>query len=978
MQKRIVFVSFITVSTVFLICLSFVQNSAINRSENKFSSKNQVSKEVWVKEQLQKLSTKEKIAQSFMLACWSNKGKSHIESLQSTIKNDKIGGIIFFQGEESNLKETQQLFQASASTPLLFGMDAEWGTAMRLYKKDRFPYPQTVGAANNEEITTNLGAEMGAECREMGIHLSFSPVADVNLTNDNPVIGFRAFGSQASEVSKLVKAFVLGMESNNVLSCVKHFPGHGDTDKDSHFELPTVNHSLNDFRTKDFLPFKAGIDAKTSAVMVAHLNVPALDSSGAPSSLSSKVIQEYLRKELKFKGLVISDALNMKAVSDKYGKTDVVVKAYKAGCDILLFPESVTEAIFAIEKEQKAGTISLNFINEACKRILEAKYKALYEKSEYVSTKNKRQLVMQQVCEKAITVLKNDNNALPLNDLSKSVTHISIGQSAYPAQKQLLRYVSPTQLNYYTPEEAVSRWKTKKPAKTEIVIIDLHANSQRSKYNYGIGNWTSMLSEFSEDQTVIVNVFGNALGLEALQQMPTKVDALVLAHENLSLMQERTIDFEMGCFDVNGKLNLEINGFLKKGMGISVKGNGRLKYTVPEEIGVSSEKLNEIDQIVANAIKNKALPGCQVVVAMEGKVIYDKAFGSTMYENGDSVTSEHIYDLASITKVASSTVSLMKLQGEGKFDTQKTLNELVPEWVENTPYANLKAIDLLTHQAGLTPWIPFYKKTLINGNLDESIYSSTEKTGFTKKVATGIYIQDEYFKTILKTITSTPFTGSKKYEYSDLSYYFFNQFIAKTAKKGQDEYVIEQIYSPLGLRTMGYNPLSRFPKNRIVPTENDKEFRKQVVQGYVHDPGAAMMGGVAGHAGLFSSARDLAGLMQCLINKGQIGTFSLFDKSIVEQYTRCQFCPGNRRAIGFDKPTVSRKDGPTCDLVSAETFGHSGFTGTITWADPTNNINYVFLSNRVYPNAENKKITSMSVRNEIQRVIYEAYFARKK
>jgi CubicO group peptidase (beta-lactamase class C family) len=443
-------------------------------------------------------------------------------------------------------------------------------------------------------------------------------------------------------------------------------------------------------------------------------------------------------------------------------------------------------------------------------------------------------------------------------------------------------------------------------------------------------------------------------------------------------MQDRVAQFLMGAFDVKGKLETTINSTWTKGMGLEVKGNGRLKYTVPEELGISSKKIEEIDQIVENSIEAKAFPGCQIVVAIEGKVIHQKSYGKLTYESEDSVTNEHIYDIASITKIASSTVSLMKLDSEGKFNVTSTLGTLVPEYVSNTPYAALKANDLLTHQAGLTPWIAFYKKTLKDGDLDPSVYRKQKETGFETQVAKGIYIKTDYWRTILKTITEAPLSGVKKYEYSDLSYYFFNKFIEKTSGMGQEDFVQQKIYAPLGLQRMTYLPLKKFPVGMIAPTENDKEFRKQVIQGYVHDPGAAMMGGVAGHAGLFSNATDLAALMQLLLNKGQIGSLSIINKEVVDAYTKCQFCPGNRRGLGFDKPSADGSGGPVSNLTSLASFGHSGFTGTLAWADPTYQINYVFLSNRVSPNADNWKIRDMNIRTNIQKVIYEAYKSRVK
>ncbi|AEA45500.1 glycoside hydrolase family 3 N-terminal domain-containing protein [Fluviicola taffensis] len=935
----------------------------------------------WVSAEMAKLSMQERIAQSFMVACWSNKGKEHLDETEELVRIQKIGGLIFFQGEKDNLQETIQQMQANAKIPLLIGMDAEWGVAMRLSGEPRFPYQQTIGAANDLNLTERIGYQMGVECDMLGIHMNFSPVADVNLNPKNPVIGFRAFGSNPQQVAKHTAAMVKGIEDAGVISCVKHFPGHGDTDKDSHKELPTVSHSVSEFEAKDFLPFKSGIEAGTRSVMVAHLNVPSLDPSGTPSSLSKVVIETYLRKKLGFKGLVISDALNMKAVSDKYGKSEVVAKAYIAGCDILLFPENVEDAIKLIHSKVESGELTKEVINEHCKRVLRAKYQAIVHKP-IVKRKDpapERRLIINQIYEKALLCIKNEADNLPIDKLDKEIIRIAIGTHTSAFRDRLNDYGKITHYKYFTSEEALRRLKEIKLNPEANYILDFHSDGQRARNNYGFGTWKKVLDLLPKDANATVVLFGNPLVLQEETEFPSSVKSVLCAYENTAAAQERTAQAIMGAFDVEGKLAMDLNAYWKIGFGVQIKKNGRLKYSQPEELGLNPAKLREVDEIVAKAIEAKAFPGCQIVVAIDGKIVIQKSYGTTIYENGDSITNEHIYDIASITKIAASTTALMRLKTLGKFDEKSDLDELVSEYVKGTPYANLKAIDLLTHQAGLTPWIAFYKRTMENGNLDSSIYAKIDKGVYNRVVADNIWIRNDYWKTMLKIIVETPLTGKKSYEYSDLSYYFFNKYIELTTGMGEEEFVDKEIYKPLGLQRMTYLPLKKFSKKQIVPTEFDKDFRKQLIHGYVHDPGAAMMGGVAGHAGLFSNATDLAALMQFLLNKGQIGDQSIIKKEIVDQFTACQFCPGNRRGIGFDKPTVSIKNGPTCDLVSPSTFGHSGFTGTITWADPENKVNFVFLSNRVYPDADNWKITKMSVRTEIQRVIYEALFeARQK
>jgi beta-glucosidase-like glycosyl hydrolase/CubicO group peptidase (beta-lactamase class C family) len=971
------FLLYLGISAMFAVILAAV--TKIPTKKHASQNRTTLSEEEWVKQQMTKMTTEEKIAQSFMVACWSNKGNDHLMEVSNYISEDKVGGVIFFQGEKENLAKAIATFQTKAQIPLLFGMDAEWGTAMRISDQERFPYLATVGAANDLDLTKRLGRLMGEDCAEIGINFNFAPDADVNIEPNNPVIGFRAFGNDPKNVAKHTAAFVAGMEETKVLSCIKHFPGHGDTDKDSHLELPTVSHSKEKFEAVDFPPFVSGIEAGTSAIMVAHLNVPGLDPSGTPSSLSKVVIEDVIRKQLKFKGLVVSDALNMKAVSDKYGKEDVVVKAYMAGCDVLLFPESVGASIKAIAGKVESGKITKEEVNEHCKRVLKAKYKAVFEGEKYKSahSKNERTLVENLICEKAITVLKNEGNVLPIGRMDEEIVHISVGPYADAFHDRLNTYGKIKQLRYFTVDEAKERLKSQKFGAKTTIILDLHSVTQREKNNFGFGKWEELLPLLPEESKVALLLFGNQMVLRNTTELPTNIDACVIAHENHLAMQDRVAQFVAGAFDVNGKLETAINTKWSKGFGLAVAGNGRLKYTVPEELGISSKKMEEIDEICENAIKAKVFPGCQVVVAIEGKVIHQKSYGTMSYEDTIAINNDDLYDIASITKIASSTVSLMKLDSENKFSSESTLGTLVPEYVSGTAYANLKANDLLTHQAGLTPWIAFYKKTLKDGNLDPAIYKTKKEPGFETQVAKDIYIKDDYWKTMIKTITETPLSGQKKYEYSDLSYYFFNKYIERVSGMGQEKFVQDNIYAPLGLQHMTYLPLKKFPLKQITPTENDKEFRKQEVRGYVHDPGASMMGGVAGHAGLFSNATDLAALMQLFLNKGQIGNYSVISKAVIEKYTKCQFCPGNRRGLGFDKPSAGG-GGPVSALASTASFGHSGFTGTLAWADPTYNINYVFLSNRVSPNADNWKIRDMNIRTNIQEVIYKAYNESKK
>ncbi len=964
----IVFIGLLTIMMFFSYTLR------IKKSNSKVSEI--LVEDSWAQEQLSQMSLEEKIGQFFMVPAYSNQGEKHLKEVEDLITNQKVGGVIFFQGERDNLKSSITRLQKISKIPLLLGMDAEWGIQMRIFGESRFPYAYTIGAANDLDLSERIGSMMGQECRDLGIHLNFSPVADVNNNPENPVIGFRSFGEDPSSVAKHVSATVKGIEGVGVIASIKHFPGHGNTDKDSHLELPTVSQSIGRIKEVDLLPFISGIKAGASSVMIGHLNVPAIDDSGLPSSLSKRTIQGYLQDSLGFEGLVISDALNMKAVSDKYGKTEVVVKAFEAGCDILLFPESVNEAILAISNQVKSGNISLFEIDKRCIKVLKAKYKFVVNPKEIKSfSEGEIDWAKKEIYEKSITVLKNDKNLLPLKKLDQKIARVSIGSHTAPFRDGLDRFAKIDHFHFFTIEEAKERLGDKLE-KYDVIITALHASTVRPRNDFGMPKgWREWIIDLPENKKNTLIIFGNPLVLKSKCNLKN-IDAIVLGYENSAFVLERMSQFVFGAIPAKGKLPFTISKEFPIGFGLKVDGSGRLKYSQPEEIGIDSKKFNEVDRLAKDGIAKGAFPGCQIVVAVEGKIIYQKSFGTQRYEDSIKVKDTDVYDIASVTKIAGSTMAIMKLQSEGKFSIDKKIKDFLPDLTGESPFGNILLKDMMTHQAGLTAWIPFYRRTLKEGELNPEIYSKEKKEGFENQVAKGIWIKKSYSDSIYKRILSSEL-GPKKYEYSDLGYYFIKKIVEKQSDQTLDEYLLKNLYEPMGLKYMRYKPSNYFPLSQIVPTENDKAFRKQLIHGYVHDPGAAMLGGVGGHAGLFSNATDLATLMQMLLNKGTYGDVSYINKSVVDQYTGCQFCPTNRRGIGFDRPKNS--GGGTChEVASQSSFGHSGFTGTLVWADPEYQINYVFLSNRVYQDQDNWKIRDLNIRTNIQKAIYDAVLSGKK
>ncbi len=546
-----------------------------------------------------------------------------------------------------------------------------------------------------------------------------------------------------------------------------------------------------------------------------------------------------------------------------------------------------------------------------------------------------------------------------------------------PALEESMKLVAPMRHVHFKDGNEALKWRDSVQL-FDMVITSLHATSVRAKNDYGMPDkWREWLKILSPEKKNIVALFGNPLVLKDKVDL-SNIQTVVIGYENNELLQGRMGQFLMGTFESSGRLPFTVNTQYARGKGEKVKSAGRLKDSQPEELGVSRKTLQKIDDIVERSIAAGAFPGCQIVVAIEGSVIYRKSFGNHTYDTTTMpVQNTDLYDIASVTKIAASTLAMMHLESKGEVNLDNQLQDLIPELVEGTRYGPIRIKNMMAHQAGLTPWIPFYTKTLESGQLKPEIYAIKKSAEFDTQVGDNLWIKSGYSDQIYADILAATL-NAPKYKYSDVGYYFLKKIIEKKSGKSLDRFVEEEFYKPMGLNSICYNPLRYFTKAQITPTENDVIFRKQQVHGFVHDQGAAMMGGVGGHAGIFANASDLAQLMQLFLNNGSFGSENYIAPAVVDRYTGCQFCPSNRRGAGFDKPTTNRVGGPASSAVSLSSYGHSGFTGTLTWADPENKVNYVFLSNRVYTDAENWKIVKMNIRTEIQDVIYEALNSRKK
>lgn len=949
----------------------------------------------WTDSVFNSLTPDQRIGQLFMVAAYSNQ-KSDTAEIKKLIDSCGIGGLIFFQGGPKRQAVLTNQYQSVSKVPLLIAIDGEWGLNMRLDSTVQFPRQMTLGAMPPEadSLICLMGREIARQCKRLGIHINFAPVVDINNNPLNPVISNRSFGENKNEVARKAMMYMKGLQSGGVLACAKHFPGHGDTESDSHKTLPVISHSKAMLDTLDLYPFKELFKEGVGSVMVAHLYIPSLDTTpNTASTLSPKVVNDLLRTELGFKGLVFTDALNMKGVTKFFKPGEADVKALLAGNDVLLFSENVPKAIAEIKNAISRGEISQEQIDTRCKKILMAKEWAGLKKVSSIDTthliddlnSSRSELLNILLAENSLTVLKNKNEVLPLKNLD-TLKIASVGIGIYGGNKfqEMLGNYAPVK-NFFLSREPKGREIDSLLSKLKnynLIIIGIAGNNNAPKRDFGITDQSiSFIQRATQQAKVVVDVFANPYSLAKFESITAlssgrvvggEVDGLIMSYENTDYLMNLSAQLIFGGTSAKGKLPVTASEKFPYHAGINTEPPIRFKYTVPEEVGIDSKKLSLVDTVVFKGLSEKAFPGCVVFLAKDRKVFYCKAFGYHTYENKRAVKKDDIYDLASITKVAATTASVMKLAEEKKINPDDSLYRYLPE-LNGTNKMNISIREMMTHQAGLKDWIPFFLKTLDKGEYKPGIYSKVKTENFPYRVAEKLYINKNYPDTMWTRIIESPVSEKHEYKYSDLGFYFLYEIIERITKTPLNEYAQKNFYAPLGLTTMTYRPREKFPLSRIVPTEYDVRFRKQLIHGDVHDPGAAMLGGVCGHAGLFSDANDLGVMMQLFLQQGEYGGKRYIDTATVHHFTKCQFCKDNRRALGFDKPeTNSSKDSPVCDCVSEKSFGHQGFTGTITWADPEKNLVYVFLSNRVYPDADNIKINKMGIRSAVLRAVYNA------
>lgn len=969
---------------------------------------------MWADSIYASLTMEQRIAQLYMVAAYSGGEKYNEPLITKLVTEQGIGGLIYMQGTAQAQAEQTNKHQAAAKVPLLIAMDAEWGLGMRLTGIRDLPRQLMMGAMSDSTLVYKMAASIANQCRRMGVHIDFAPVVDINNNPANPVINFRSFGESKYKVANYALQYMRGLQDNGVIACAKHFPGHGDTDVDSHKDMPEINKTIKQLEQLEFYPFNTLIKNGIQSVMIAHLKVPAIDNRDhVPTTLSAKAVTDVLKNQMGFSGLIFTDALNMQGVAKYYEPGEIDLKAFEAGNDVLLFSQDVPSGIAKIRDALQKGKIPEARLEESVKKILKAKYRAGLNHFEKVDTQNPDSSLNQyvstlrmQIAEASATLLSDPYQILDRlkRNAAKNIVYVGIGTSSENGFSKKLQNFGVKKI-FFAPtgslkeiREFASRMKS-----ADAVIIGVHNLTGYPTNNFGLDEKEiEAVQALTKNKNALTVLFGNPYALKNF----CDAEGMLVCYDEAEETQTVAAKIITGQLKARGRLPVSVCERLKSGDGIvsftnilgevvdsarnarqnkDVISSGNGDRTVyfkkdflleccvsPNALGININELDKLDNFLDQSVKSGAFPGCRILAAKDGKVFYDKAFGYLDNDHKQVVDINTVYDIASVTKVAATTMAVMKLYDEQKIDLNEYLGKYLPI-TKGTDKEYLRIKDILTHQAGLKSWIPFYKETLDSTKHPrEDIYKRTAGGKFTVKVAPNLYMRSDWVDTMWNRILYSPMENRGRYVYSDLDFILMQKVVENLTKKPLDEYLNETFYKPLGMTSTAFNAAKKLPGKDIAPTEYDNYFRYMTIQGYVHDMGAAMFGGVSGHAGLFSTPTDLGILFQMLLNGGTYKGKRYLQKSTVDLFTS-KYSFISRRGLGFDKPEPSSGKGSPCaDNASLKTFGHQGFTGTCVWADPENGLVFIFLSNRTYPTAENKLINRMNVRERAQSYIYSA------
>lgn len=948
---------------------------------------NPVAQKHWVDSVFRTMTQEQRVAQLIFIRAYSTNNAANEKQVTELITKKHVGGLVFFQGTPDRQAQLTNEYQSLSKIPLFISMDAEWGLGMRLDGVTDFPHQLLLGAIHDSTLVYQVGKAIGNQCKRIGVQINFAPVVDINNNPNNPVINDRSFGENKYRVANWGVQYMLGLQSTGVIACAKHFPGHGDTNVDSHKALPVVHKTMAQLENLELYPFRQMSDAGVDAMMVAHLEVPAIDKRAhRPTSLSHNAITRILKQKIGFDGLIFTDALEMKGVSDYFKNGRAGVEALKAGDDIMLLPKNVDDCIAQVLKAIHAHQISWASVNAKVKKVLAAKYKAGVAHWQPVDTDhltedlNAQTLpLVKELYVDAITLLKNENYQLPLRkDDTSKIALLSVGGGDNMSfLKSLRKYHAFDHYSFSGKEsfDEANSVASELEKKYDKLIISVGNYNRYPANNFGISATSiSLVNQLQEEMRTATVVFGNPYALKNFCHGPT----LIAAYEDDSLMQAIAGDLVFQAFDPKGSLPVTVCKELPFNIGLSTfqYSKAYVPHVKPAEVGVNDALLYKVDSIANDGIAHGAYPGCEVLGMRDGKIFYHKAFGTLSYDKKIPVDVNTIYDMASCTKICATTMACMKLYDEGKLKLNGTLGEYLP-WLRGTDKAKLTIKNVMLHQAGFIPDFPYLEMMLTDGqHPNPKVFHTVRDSAYSVRVAENMYMRKDYEDSLKAAIRNSRLYRHPKYVYSDIDFQLMGYIIEEITGLPLDEYVKQTFYDKIGMVATGFLPRQRYSLNEVAPTECEKVFRLQCLHGDVHDPRAAMFGGVAGHAGLFSDTYDLSALMYMMLNNGTFDGVHYLKPSTIKLFTSYQ-SKLSRRGIGFDKPSKDQSENKRypypSKYASPETFGHTGYTGTCVWVDPKYNFVYVFLSNRVNPDGGvNLKLQHMEIRGKIQDALYVA------
>jgi beta-glucosidase-like glycosyl hydrolase/CubicO group peptidase (beta-lactamase class C family) len=910
----------------------------------------------WVKKTLKHLSLEEKVGQLIMPAfrgIYLNSNSAEFKEIKRQIQKIHVGGFILFAGDVYESAILIDKMQSLSKLPLLIASDFERGANFRIRSTVSFPWNMAIGATGCEHWAEVEGKITAQEARAMGVNWIFAPVLDVNNNPSNPVINIRSFGEDAELVARLGGAFVRGAQQAGVLATGKHFPGHGDTGVDSHLELPLITADRQRLEKLEFVPFKKAIDNGVWAIMTAHLAVPALESDlNIPATLSRKVVQGVLQQELGFSNLVVTDSLKMAGLANGFWIGDAVVRAVKAGVDVLLDPPNADVVYQALLEATRRGDIPEERLNQSVEKILHAKAWLGLPKSPGVNLEAVSKVIddpelqeqAQQMADASMTLVRDSRNFLPVDvrSIRSALAVLVLGRDQQEEttlfEEELRRRLEQLTIHRISTASSDSQLaEVLKEAETaDLVICATFARLVTGTGTVGLPEKLAhcVTQLVALEKPVLVIAFGNPYIIQQFSQ----ARAYLCTFSNADVSQTATVKAIFGEIPVAGQLPATLPGIAKIYSGIQrSKLNMKLAADLPGELQPIRDRLSTLESLIERHIRERAFPGASVAIGYRGHLIYQQAFGRFDYSaRGTPVTPETIYDLASLTKVVSATTLAMQLFETGQLRLEFPVSRFYPSFTDGGR-EKITIQHLLTHCSGLPAHLPFYRDT-------------RGKSEFVRKILQ----------------TPLEYEPGTKAAYSDLGIILLGSILEKMTARPQDELARKRIFAPLGMTHTLFKPEPSL-KSKIAPTENDP-WRGRLAQGEVHDNNAFAMGGVSAHAGLFSTSGDLSIFCQMLVNGGVYDHHRIVKRGTLEKFvTRQNLPPGSSRALGWDTPSDESSAG---SLLSSKSFGHTGFTGTSIWVDPTRQLFIILLSNRVYPTHDNNAIRE--VRREVADAVVRA------